>query len=103
MKIFVKEIKEHVVLYRDSKSGIAFIKNGLTGNEHSAHPNIDRTGSVVGMKKKGYWGKNDIVVATNGAKYNISKLVIHDELDKIASEHCNCTECFKRRELKKAQ
>lgn len=36
------------------------------------HPSIHKTGSVLGMKKLGYWGKNDVCVKIGEYIYNIS-------------------------------
>ncbi len=60
------------------------IHNGSTGNGHSAHPNIDTSGSVKGMKAIGYWGQHDVIASAHGNNYNMSKLVISDDLDKLA-------------------
>lgn len=89
-KVRLAEIEPYVVLFRDTKTGIAWIENGKTGNGHSAHPNIDATGSIRGMKKLGYWGKKDRCVRSHGFIYNIDKLVVSDELDEIARKHCQC-------------
>ena len=99
MKRLVKEIKPYVELYIDDNTGIAWIENGSTGNGHSCHPNIDKTGSVSGMKKLGYWKKDDITLKSNGFIYNISKFVCTDELDRIASEYCKCDKCKEKRNL----
>lgn len=96
-KRLIKEVKPYCELYINDNTGIAWIENGSTGNGHSAHPNIDITGSVKGMKNLGYWNKSDKVVKSNGYQYNISKLVVTDELDQIAADHCKCEECLKRR------
>ncbi len=56
MKQFIREIEENVNLYRDDKTGIAWIEDGRTGLGISVHANISATGSVVGMKNLGYWG-----------------------------------------------
>jgi len=90
MKALIKEIRPHVKLYRDSKSGIAFVEDGITGCGHSAHPNIDNSGSVSGMKKQGYWDKNAKTVKARGFIYNISSVVTTDELDEIARQYCQC-------------
>lgn len=50
-KRLIKEIKPYVKLFINNNTGIAWIENGSTGNSHSAHPNIDSSGSVEGMKK----------------------------------------------------
>jgi hypothetical protein len=42
------------------------------------------------MKKLGYWGKTDRTVKAHGYIYNIDKLVVDDELDKIAQQYCRC-------------
>lgn len=89
-KIKLQEIKPHVFLYRDSETGIAWVENGSTGLGHSAHPNIDASGSVSGMKKLGYWSKEDRTVRSHGYIYNIDLCITSDELDEIARQHCQC-------------
>jgi len=89
-KIKIQEIRPHVTLYRDDLTGIAWVENSSTGCGHSAHPNIDATGSVRGMKDLGYWDKNARTVRTHGFIYNIDSYVVTDELDHIAAEHCQC-------------
>lgn len=96
-KRLIKDIEPYVQLFINDNTGIAWIENGKTGNCHSAHPNIDSTGSVKGMKKLGYWKKEDVTVKCNGAIYNISKFSIGDKFDKIASEYCKCEKCIERR------
>ena len=89
-KTLIKQISECKLLYRDNKTGIAFVEDGSTGNTHSCHANIDSTGSVRGMKKLGYWRKDDRTTRAHGAIYNIDTLVVSDELDEIARQHCRC-------------
>ena len=93
MKKLIKTINENIEVYRDDKTGIAWVEDGTTGSFHSCHPNIDVTGSAAGMKKLGYWGKRDRVVKTNGFKYNVSKKCVNDDLDKIAEKYCQCECC----------
>jgi hypothetical protein len=66
------------------KNGIVSIENYSTGCGHSCHPNIDVTGSVSGMKNKGYWGKKDEIVRANGFFYNKSVIHCSDPLDEVA-------------------
>lgn len=87
---FVREIAPFVELHRDPKTGIAWVENGKTGCGHSAHPNIDSTGSVAGMKKLGYWGATDRTVKCHGFIYNIDRYIASDEYDEIAAENCRC-------------
>lgn len=89
-KTFIKEIDPYIELHRDPKTGIAWVEDGRSGNGHSAHPNIDASGSVIGMKSKGYWGKDDRVVRSHGYIYNIDRIVISDGLDRIANDNCQC-------------
>ena len=89
-KTFVKEIEKYVELHRDNKTGIAWVTNGKTGMGHSAHPNIDSSGSVTGMKNLGYWREKDLTVKSHGIIYNISKCVVSDKYDEIARKECNC-------------
>ena len=44
----------------------------LTEAEKARHPSIHVTGSVRGMRKLGYWGKNDVVVRSGSYYYNLS-------------------------------
>ena len=96
-KRLIKNIKEYADLYIDDNTGIAWIENGTTGTENSVHSNIDVTGSIKGMKKLGYWKKDDKIVKSHGSYYNISTLVISDKLDEIVAEYCKCEECENRR------
>ncbi len=89
-KTFIKEIEPNIELHKCNRTGIAWIENGRTGSGHSAHPNIDASGSVLGMKKLGYWGKEDITVRTHGYIYNISKCAVTDKYDQIAMNYCQC-------------
>lgn len=89
-KVLIKKLGEYQTLYRNPLTGIAWVENGSTGCAHSAHPNIDATGSVRGMKSRGYWGKEDRCVRSNGAIYNISICTVHDDLDQVAADHCHC-------------
>ena len=53
-KKLIKEIRPYVKLYRDTNNGIAWIEDGSTGLGISVHPNLDKSGSVTGMKKLEY-------------------------------------------------
>ncbi len=89
-KQLLQELEPHIKLYRDPATGLAWVENGRTGAGHSAHPNIDESGSVSGMKKLGYWGQNDRTVSSNGFIYNIDRCVVSDRWDEIARQHCQC-------------
>lgn len=97
----IKKVGEYATLYRDDRNGIAWIENGSTGLGHSCHPNIDASGSVSGMKNRGYWDKTDKVIQSHGFKYNISRFVIdkENEFDRIVADECMCQECLKRRKI----
>lgn len=86
----LKQIGAHTALYRNNETGIAFVTDGSTGCAHSAHPNIDESGSVEGMKSKGYWSKSDRAVLSDGYIYNIDRSVVDDALDQIAKNACLC-------------
>ena len=47
----------------------------LTPGEKYRHPSIHYTGSVSGMKKLGYWGKDDICVRCGQYIYNMSRYI----------------------------
>lgn len=90
MKVFIKTVGPYAQLYRDSKTGIAWVEDGRTGLGHSAHPNIHHTGSVYGMKRCGYWSTKDRAVRSHGFIFNIDHVVVSDEYDEIARQHCRC-------------
>jgi uncharacterized protein YfiM (DUF2279 family) len=89
-KVLLREIRPHVKLYRDPKTGIAWVEDGTSGTAASAHPNISASGSVSGMKRKGYWGKSDRTVRSHGFIYNIDRGACSTKLDEIARDACNC-------------
>lgn len=99
MKRFVKRIEDCVNLYRDDKTGIAWIEDGRTGLGISVHSNIDSSGSVTGIKTLGYWGKKDKTVRSHGWIYNIDSFVCDkdNELEMIVADECKCQGCIERR------
>lgn len=99
MKQFIKEIEENVNLYRDDKSGVAWIEDGRTGLGISVHANIHSSGSVTGMKNLGYWGKKDRTVRSHGFIYNIDSFVCdkENELEMIVAGKCRCQGCIERK------
>lgn len=83
---------------RDEKSGIAWIEDHKTGLSHSRHPSIDESGSVSGMKARGYWSKEAEVVKANGYFFNTSVIVKDEDAvyDQILAITCNCAGCRTR-------
>jgi len=66
------------------KNGICQIANGSVGIGHSAHPNIDASGSLAGMKKLYGWPKDGEYPRAFGNIYCKSMVAISDELDALA-------------------
>ena len=97
IKITTENIPEYCEMFRDRLTGIVFINNGRIGIKHSCHANIDKTGSIKGMKKLGYWLKDDRCILSHGIIYNIDQLVVSDELDKLCADLCCCVACNERR------
>lgn len=99
-KKFIREIDKYISLYRDDRTGIAWIENGSTGCSHSCHSNIDSSGSVRGMKQLGYWNKKDRTVRSHGFIYNIDTFVIDKEnkYDLIVANECCCQGCLERKQ-----
>ena len=89
-RTLIREVREYVTLHRDPRTGIAWVRNGTTGLEHSAHANIHHTGSVAGMKVKGYWQKDARTVRSHGYIYNIDTLFVDDADDRTAALACQC-------------
>ena len=55
----LRTISEHVALYCDPDTGLAYVDNGTTGQRFTPHDCIDTTGSVAGMVKAGRWHRDD--------------------------------------------
>lgn len=89
-KQLIQQIDQHAALYRDTRTNIAWVENGHTGLSHSCHPNISDTGSVLGMKALGHWGKHDQTIRSHGWIYNVSHLVVSDAYDDLARQNCRC-------------
>ena len=106
-KQFIREIEPHRNLYRDNRSGIAWIEDGCTGLGISIHPNIDTSGSVRGMRHLGYWGRKDRVARSHGFIYNIDQICFDWDkgdpmraLEDIVANECRCQACIERRIIK---
>jgi len=97
MKKLIKDLGPYLHLYRDDRTGIAWVEDGTTGMWHTCHPNIDTTGSVRGMKKLGYWREDARTVRCCGFIYNVDSVVVTDELDRVAAGACQCQSCIERR------
>lgn len=99
MKQFIRKIEEHVNLYRDDKSGIAWIEDGRTGFGISVHGNIDSSGSILGMKALGYWGKKYRTIRSHKWIYNIDSFICDrdNKPEMIVAEECRCQGCIERR------
>lgn len=88
----LQRIEEHVVAYIDDATGIVWVENGKTGMGHSAHPNIDQTGSIPGMRSRYPSWRNVRIVLSHGWYYNIDVLAVNpeDPYDVFAAQHCQC-------------
>ena len=89
-KTLLEEIDAHTRLYMDRKTGIAWVEDARAGVGHSVHPNISGTGSSAGMRRRGFWKKDDRIVRSHGFLYNIDVCQASDELDQIAGRACRC-------------
>ncbi len=91
MKILIKEYDPYHKLYLDTKTGIAWVEDTSCGIGHTAHSNIDRTGSIRGMKDRGWWDRKDRAVHSHGFIFNIDTCPLPaDEWDEIARCYCAC-------------
>ncbi len=77
----------------DSKTGLARYENGSTGTIHSCHPNIHRSGSVVGMRQRGFWGPKDRTITVGNYIYNIDHRIVSDDIDQLVADSCKCAAC----------
>lgn len=91
-KRLLRQVGYHQFLYRDPKTGIAWVEDGTAGLGHVCHPSIHRSGSVIGMRQNGGWGKKDRVVESHGWKYNVDRLSVErdDPWGDLARHHCKC-------------
>ena len=96
-KTLVKQIEEYVELHVCPRTGVAWVENGNTGCGHSAHSNIDATGSIRGMKNLGHWKQDARTRKTHGFIYNIDSYVVTDMYDEVAAKACRCAACNERR------
>lgn len=103
-KVFLREVAPYKKLYRDNKTGIAWIEDGSSGCRISIHPNISVSGSVRGMKQLGYWGKQDRTVRSNGFIYNIDRFSfswdkgsLMREYEDIVADECMCVACSEKK------
>ena len=93
----LKTIRPNVTLWRDRMTGVALIEDCTSGTGGSCHPNIDATGSLLGMVECGYWNPEDRVIRSAGFLHNIDGLVIDSEDDKMVADACCCPACSERR------
>lgn len=100
-KIKIREINPYAILYRDDKTGIAWIEESGCG--FSVHSNISSNGSVRGMKNLGYWNKKDRTVRSHGFIYNIDTFICSKEceFEQIVANECMCLGCIERRKENK--
>lgn len=97
--ILLDEFAPGIRLYRDGQSGIAWVEDGRTGCNHSAHPNISDRGSVTAMAAKGWWQEGTRTARSHGFIYNVDQVVQSDELDGIALRFCECRGCMGRKAM----
>jgi len=89
----------HVTLKLDTTTGIAWIEDRHHGVGVSVHANISSSGSIRGMKKKGWWGQNDRTANSHGFIFNLDTFICNqnDLLEVVVADHCQCKGCRERR------
>lgn len=98
MKKYLRDIAPHQHLYRDDKTGIAWIHDGRSGVVYSIHPYIDKSGSVKGMKHQKFWNQNDRCIKTNGSIFNIDMICVSDDIRyTVLKNECLCLACCEMR------
>jgi hypothetical protein len=89
----VRELDEGGIrIKRCVTHGIAVVEDGSSAI--TAHPNIHGSGSVAGMRDRGWWDGTDVTVRCHGWIYNVSQIVGASEMDKLAQEECRCGGCL---------
>lgn len=94
----LRKVGEYQTLCRDDRTGIAWVEDGSLGASHSCHASIDATGSVRGMKSRGYWKLKDRTVKSHGCIFNIDTFIASDDLDWLAAEYCQCGGTHRKKE-----
>lgn len=90
-KELIREFDPYHKLYRDTKTGIAWVENTSDGIAHTCHPNISASGSARGMKTRKFWGEKDRTVRCRGFIYNIDLFVLDGDVwDQEAALACRC-------------
>ena len=90
----IKKINDCQEIIRHNKTGIVFVDDGKTGCIHSHHAAIDSNGSVIGMKRRGFWGRNDFIkFNVVGMSVNISSSCCTSSFGLVTRILCNCPEC----------
>jgi hypothetical protein len=73
------------ISFRVSKDRqLVIVHDGSSGSGHQPYPSIDKTGSVRGMRARGYWGAKDKVIRVLGGCYNVSHQIIDHPLDLLS-------------------
>ena len=80
----IQSVHNSIRFQASKDNRIVKVMDGSTGMGHTPFANIDKTGSVGGMRSQGYWGKDDKVVTALGGHYNLSARVLSDDLDYLA-------------------
>ena len=90
-KTLLRTVRPHVTLHRCPRTGLAWVEDRTTGTATSAHPNISATGSVRGMKDRGYWQRDAATLRTRGFIYNVSVTAPEStDDDRLALAECRC-------------
>jgi hypothetical protein len=94
-KILLRELGPGINLYRDGRTGLAWVEDegrNLTYNPHPSIPSGDFRHTVRTMKLRGLWKRDCRTAASHGAIYNLSlcRTNLDNSLDVIAMENCRC-------------
>lgn len=94
-------INPSMLVFRDEKTGVAWIDDEITGLHYTVHPNIHGKGSVIGMKASGAWKKHDKIARVNGFIYNISNFICDNDnpFEMLIANNCMCEGCRTRRSI----
>jgi hypothetical protein len=91
-KILVQEVTTSLKLYRDERTGVAWVED-LEGNlVLTPHPFIGKGDSIRTMKLRGIWKRDCRTAASHGLIHNISwcRTDLDNPLDVLAMRACRC-------------
>lgn len=88
-------------IYRNIKTGIAFVDDTEHGVIWSCHPMLSSDASIQMTRVNGIWKKEASIARNNGFIFNVDELDIVNPYNRLMLNYCECRGCRRRRKLNK--